>query len=42
VHVTGGMVNNLSAKAASVVPNRYLNPITGWLIENIGGGKDIW
>lgn len=42
VHITGGMVNNISAKAASVVPNRYLNPITGWLIENIGGGKDVW
>ncbi|EAY30654.1 SDR family NAD(P)-dependent oxidoreductase [Microscilla marina] len=42
VHITGGVVNSISAKAASIVPNRYLNPITGWLIENIGGGKDVW
>lgn len=42
VHITGGMINNLSASAASVVPHRYLNPITGWLLDNIGGGKDIW
>jgi len=42
VHITGGVVNNLSATAASVVPHKYLNPLTGWLIDNIGGGKDIW
>lgn len=42
VHITGGMINHLSASAASVVPHRYLNPITGWLLDNIGGGKDIW
>ena len=42
VHITGGVMNNISATAASVMPHKYLNPLTGWLIDNIGGGKDIW